>query len=228
MRLVVPFPVGRRDATDNQARQPVFEDMFVWPRLSVRVDEDIFDLQVVAEQSARVVGRIIDDQGRPLPLAFGGRGPSVQLSAQLVKGIFLGPQLRGVASGEFLLDTVADSYQVRVSNVPDGWAVQAIHVDGTELTNDVVELLPAGRYQLDLVLTNQVGRVTGTVMDRADRPASQARVLLFPTQTFNRIGLLGITRAHLGLRLAACGQRPHADASTGNSSRWRYGVNMAS
>ena len=38
----------------------------------------------------------------------------------------------------------------------------------------------------------------------------------------------GVSQEKVLKLLAARGQRPHADASTGNSSRWRYGVNMAS
>lgn len=69
-----------------------------------------------------------------------------------------------LASGEgsFALDELGEPFTLRVDNLPDGWGVKSIIVDGAEVIDSTVSLAPNQESQAEVVLTNRLTHVTGT------------------------------------------------------------------
>lgn len=66
--------------------------------------------------------------------------------------------------------------------------VKAVTLGGTDVTNEPFEPGAATRYRLDVVLTDRVCRLSGTVSDRSARPVPNALVGAFPEDVFRQDG----------------------------------------
>jgi hypothetical protein len=62
---------------------------------------------------------------------------------------------------------------------PDAWMVKSIRVNGATADDGPIDLQSA-RYDLEVVLTDRVSRVSGTVQDRSGAPLANHSVLIFP------------------------------------------------
>ena len=65
-----------------------------------------------------------------------------------------------------------------VADLPRGWAVSRIEINGTDVTDETFELRPGVEANMRVVLTNQVGAVRGSVSTR-NVPAVDVTVLVF-------------------------------------------------
>jgi protocatechuate 3,4-dioxygenase beta subunit len=154
-----------------------------WPRLEVPVtDGDVRDLQVVAEDPARVDARFVDGNGRPLPFDASelGIGYVSRMRAGYIQ-IGGGYEVEVSTTGTFDVYLRPGNVEFSVRNVPQGWVLQGFRADGADLPADAVDILPGDLVRLDVMLTDRVSRVTGLVTDDDARPVPRALVLLFPT-----------------------------------------------
>jgi hypothetical protein len=83
----------------------------------------------------------------------------------------------------FRLAGISGPRRLRVARTPPGWTLKAIYVNGLDVTDTP---LPFGtRAQavsdVDVVLTNRITRVSGTVTDARGDPATDTIVVAFPT-----------------------------------------------
>ena len=150
-----------------------------WPRTVVNVVEDVSDLLVLPGQAARLTGRFVDEDRRPLP--FDASGLGIGFRAPMANGFFIGGGADVVAAdGTFQVDVEPGNVSISASGLPAGWAIRTVRVDGGEVMNDAVQVFSSGRNQLEVVLTNRVSAVAGIVTDD-EGPVSHALVVLFPT-----------------------------------------------
>jgi hypothetical protein len=84
------------------------------------------------------------------------------------------------ADGKFQTDLDADTYNVEVTGAPAGYYLKAVKVSGREAPDNVLDLLVNGS-QLDLVLANDAGTITGTVQRPNGDPVQNARVTVVPS-----------------------------------------------
>jgi hypothetical protein len=80
----------------------------------------------------------------------------------------------------FEIDRLAWTGILRVS-LPAGWALQSVRLGGLDITDVPYDFRSADVNGLDVVMTNRLGSVAGTVTD-GSRPAAAASVVIFPDE----------------------------------------------
>ena len=80
--------------------------------------------------------------------------------------------------GTFELEGVTRPVMLSVSGLPRGWALQRIEVGGRDVTDVPVSFAPGSRAEAEVVLTNRVTAVTGTIF-RNGAVMPEAAVLIF-------------------------------------------------
>ena len=157
-------------------------------------DDDLTDVEVVFRPGTRLDGRILTDGRRPVPF------DPTRLRVGLLHPIpgdtdFTGPgsltfsDSDGVRSdGTFSLEHVVGPTQLRISNLPDGWSLKTVRLDGADVTDDTLDFGDGVSRELDLVLTDQTTHVAGRVTDRLGKAVTQYTVVVFPRETDQWIG----------------------------------------
>jgi beta-lactamase regulating signal transducer with metallopeptidase domain len=144
--------------------------------MSVR--DDVSDLQLVAGPSLWIEGRIVREEGQPLPFDV----TSLQMSAEQQTGQF-GFTSTGsgkvAADGTFSMRSGVGTISARVSGLPPRWFVKSVRLDGVDVT-DTAFSATGGRRRLEVTLSDRVGRLSGMVADREARAVSNALIVVFP------------------------------------------------
>jgi len=91
------------------------------------------------------------------------------------------------ADGSFQFDEVgSDRYTVGVTNLPDGFFVKTIRSANLDLLASGIEIAGQSPAPLEVVISPNSGQVTGTVVDKGQKPAIQATVVLVPQDKARR------------------------------------------
>jgi protocatechuate 3,4-dioxygenase beta subunit len=143
-------------------------------------EEDVEDLVVSMQKTAKVTGRItVDDRAAVLP-AEARRAPML-LSARLADERLAGDggSLSATVDshGTFVLDGLFGRRRIDVTNVPSGWYVKAVRYAGTDVLGTPAVFKDG--QSLEIVLSNRGATISGTVAEIADGRGGQALVLLF-------------------------------------------------
>ncbi len=144
-------------------------------------DEDVSGLDVYAETPTHMEAKIVRDGGGPLP--FDPRSIGVRIEQRAAGMTFMsgiGPNGRIQSDGTFSIDAGSGTAWIQVSDLPARWIVRSVALDGTDVTDQAIELGAGARRKLEVTLTDRVSGLTGTVTDRNNRPAASAIVLIFP------------------------------------------------
>jgi protocatechuate 3,4-dioxygenase beta subunit len=146
---------------------------------------DINDVLLTTSAGWSIRGRIVTESGAPAGL----RRDQVTIAPVHL----LAPGGLGMPGGAVARQTVNDDWTFSVTNVvgtarlhvtvPDGWAVKAI----TQGDRDIADLpleMKSGEQVADVqvVLTDRVGTVTGQVVDEKGVPLADGTVVLFATE----------------------------------------------
>jgi protocatechuate 3,4-dioxygenase beta subunit len=140
--------------------------------------DDMANVMIVTSKGTTVTGRVVYEGGsKPTtntlrigaaaadednPLAMLGRG-----SASVT------------AEGTFELKGVAGQRIFRVSNVPAGWVLKAVRLNGTDITDSGIDIRPTEPLNgVEVVLTSKSTEVTGSVKAGND-PATDYTVVIF-------------------------------------------------
>jgi hypothetical protein len=75
------------------------------------------------------------------------------------------------------LGELSEPFTLRVESLPDGWGVKSIVVNGMDVTDTRIELAANQEANVQVVLTNRLTRVTGTVS--AEGQPLKAEVVIF-------------------------------------------------
>ena len=141
--------------------------------------EDLSHVVLVTMKGGRAQGQItFEGAGKPENVAnmrimaspFDSDGPAM-----------LGPGSGAVkADGSFELTGLAGGRIIRVANVPAGWTLKAVRMNGQDITDTGAEFKAGETVSgLDIVLTNKLTQVTGTVTDNGNQPVKDYTVVVF-------------------------------------------------
>ncbi len=83
------------------------------------------------------------------------------------------------ADGKFQTLLDGDTYNVEIAGAPAGYYLKAVKLSGREVPDGVLDLTFSGA-QVDVVLANDSGTITGTVQKSNGDPVQNARVTVVP------------------------------------------------
>ena len=151
----------------------------------VTVDDDVVDLELRAGLGASLIGAVVRD-----PLTTRGLDPSgvIVVVEHRISGSgqgWVGVNARGAngamrigRDGAFSIESPSGISLIRVSELPANWTVKAVRLDGTDITDQQVDF-GEGTRKVEIVLTDRVSIVRGSVIDRSGRPVGNASVVVF-------------------------------------------------
>jgi len=177
-RYIAQVSSGRGE-TDEIGRMPVTVG-----------GEKVENVSIVMMRSGRITGRVVTDTGAPLPAAPQGMGPpGLRVFANSVTPFEMnffgsaGPDNGRVnADGSFELRGLADQRLIRFS-APPGWSVKSVLLSGRDYVDTPVQVeLGQTLTGMEIVLTNRVSTVAGSVSDSQGQPVLDASILIFPDE----------------------------------------------
>jgi hypothetical protein len=134
--------------------------------------DGVSGITLTTRRGGRLSGRFVADTGvvRPLPAGLhvtlrssSGGGMSLQMSG-------------GGNTGDFQLAGASGLSRIDVQDVPDGWAVKAIVLDGEDVTDEAVDM--TGRSgTVRVIMTDRLTSLSGTV--QSDRNRRDHNVIVF-------------------------------------------------
>jgi len=133
------------------------------------LSDDVTGNVIVTGRPATMKGTFVADAG------VVGAMPNALLVATAAR-----PGGKVLASGSgktFELDELSEPFTLRVESLPDGWGVKSIVVNGMDVTDTKIELAANQEADVQVVLTNRLTRVTGTVS--AEGQPMKADVVVF-------------------------------------------------
>ena len=139
---------------------------------------DIADLRIVVTEPIKIPGFVTFEGSPPT----GDRAVNVMTMARDGAGTMSGGRSgQAKDDGSFTLDVRPGPLSLMI-RAPSGWMLKRILYRGREIEDDVdFGDGPPGR--LDVILTNQLTVVTGTVSDGSSRPVLDYEVLVMPAES---------------------------------------------
>ena len=144
--------------------------------------DDVEGLTLVAGPGASLSGTISSDTGEP----FEFRAQQFQVTARPAfpdaQAAPTGPgALRVGDDWSFTLRNIVDPVFIRTS-APQGWMLKAVTVNGQDMTDTPMELLPGQAVGgVQIVMTKKVTTLSGLVTDARGTPVLDAAVVVFPS-----------------------------------------------
>ena len=146
--------------------------------LRVRVSgEDIDGLTVTVKDTVTLRGRVLFDPKAP--------SRSQWPSTMWIRPIFA--EGGGVSSlpvlnqdWSFEIPGVMGTGVLRFSELPPGWFLKAVTVEGRDVTDVPVDFAALDGRPIEIQLTQQLARLSGVVLDENDKPTRAYSVVIFP------------------------------------------------
>jgi hypothetical protein len=139
--------------------------------------EDLSNVVIATSKGTTVSGRVLYEGGdKP-------RANTLRVSAASLDGdnplMALGASSSVTAEGTFEIKGVSGPRMFRVANVPAGWTLKEIRLNGADITDSGVDIRPAQPLTgVDVVLTNRITEVNGGVKAGSE-PATDYTVVIF-------------------------------------------------
>ncbi|MBI3046753.1 MAG: carboxypeptidase regulatory-like domain-containing protein [Acidobacteria bacterium] len=152
--------------------------------------DDVTGVTIVTGRGATLTGTITAAQGSRATVPRAG----LQVTAQVVGGAgfggfpgFGGPGGNRPAAvgddGTFTLTNLFGSRLIRVAGLPQDWTLEAVVVEGRDVTDRPVEFGPNEEITgARIVLTDRVTEVSGSVLGGDGKPSRDYTVILFPDE----------------------------------------------
>jgi hypothetical protein len=142
--------------------------------------EDLKNVVVVAQKGVRVAGRVTFEAAAPA-----GAAESVRVFLPPVEqdAIFMGGPSFGQVTpqGTFEVRNVLGKRRLTLSGLPPGWAVKAVRIGGTDVTDTGYDFGKEDVPGVEFVVTNRLTLLSGTVKRDNQAPATDYVVLAFST-----------------------------------------------
>ena len=166
--------------TQQNSRNGYTEGEFAAVAVTV-TDGDVLDLQVQASAGSTVTGRVVlASSVATAPALRTLRIQALPADADLTPNAWARADLG--EDGRFVLAGLNGPRRLMVSNLPAGWTLQAVRVNGIDATD---RPLSFGRPEesladVEVILTDRVAEVSGVVAGAEGRPTPDAHVVVFP------------------------------------------------
>ena len=171
------------------------------PVRHLSVEQDLSGVELVARRGTRVEGRFVGDGGGLLPFDPRVIRLAIDPRDERPAGLAAGIQLVGLTSpspdGTFSMENVGGRSALHVQDLPVGWVVKAIRLDGMDIADEETDFGESSPRFIEIVLTDQIADVAGVVSDGGGRPVSTYTVVIFPV---NRAQWKGPSRLIRGVR----------------------------
>jgi hypothetical protein len=134
---------------------------------------------VMLKKGAQVTGRVVLD-GTPAPSTDGIQIRAFPLDASVTALMPTVPLTTARTDGTFQLTQVIGPVEIRAI-APPGWSEKAILHDGQDLLDSPIDFTGnEALSDVQVVLTNRLSGLSGTVIDADKRPVGDYGVLIFP------------------------------------------------
>jgi len=179
------FPDGRFEfpnvAPGDYVIEAVKGNEYGWRAVTMN-GEDISDVTVQTMSGSTISGRVILDGTQSQTM---GRVTIEAVAADPDFAPFTGGGASAdvrTTDGVFQIEKAIGTRRLRVTQMPTGWMLKRISINDTDITDAV---LPFGAEKqslkdVEVVLTDEVTEVAGTVTDARAAPAMDALVVAFP------------------------------------------------
>jgi hypothetical protein len=134
------------------------------------VTEDVSGNTIVTGAPATMKGRLVADAGVRSAIPSG-----IDVVATAARPG--GTVLSSGSGPAFELDDLSEPFTMRVEGLPDAWAVKSIVVNDSAVTDTKIALAPNQEAEAQIVLTNRVTTIDGTVI--AGGQPAPAEVVVF-------------------------------------------------
>jgi hypothetical protein len=131
---------------------------------------DMSGITLAAARGVTISGSVAAASGAPLPA-------SIMITARSMSGA--APASDSVERGAFTLNGIVGPYALGVEGLAAGWAVQSFDINGIDVADGVINFPPSGQLTAQIVLTNRLTELTGTVRSEQG-PVADADVVIFP------------------------------------------------
>ena len=185
------FPDGRFEfpnvAPGDYVIEAVKGNDYGWRAVTMN-GEDISDVTVQTMPGSTISGRVILDGTQSHTM---GRVTIEAVAADPDFAPFTGGGASAgawIPDGVFQIEKAIGARRLRVTQMPTGWMLKRISINDTDIT-DAVLLFGAEKHSLkdvEVVLTDEVTEVAGTVTEARGAPAIDALVVAFPTDPERR------------------------------------------
>jgi hypothetical protein len=165
------------------------------PRPPIEIAEDVTGLDIRAVTPASITGRVVRD-----PRSTGRLNLTQTVISFMNRGDGFGASTSAFnldEDGSFHADVPAGSLTVLVMG-PSGWTPRSIRLDGVDVFGYPLEVT-SGAHEIEVVVTDQLGSVSGLVVDRRGTPLAGFDVVLFPQEEakwYSLSPLIKQTRSH--------------------------------
>jgi hypothetical protein len=159
---------------------------------------DMQGIVLSADPGGTLTGRLVTDNGSPLPVSRGTLRVTGQTTVpgRRSQGVPIADTNGVVGSeGDFTLKGVSGPSMLRVSPLPPGWAIKSVEVGDKDYVDTPLEI--TGGRQVDgarIVLSNRFPTLTGQIADEKGNPA-EGTVLLFPGDASKWVEAAGTLRS---------------------------------
>ena len=146
------------------------------PREPIEIAEDVTGLEIGAVTPASIAGRVVKDPG-----SVGRLNLTQTVISFLNQTVGSGTSMSAFnlqEDGSFHADVPTGSLSLSVMG-PQGWTTRAIRLDGVDVFGYPLEVSP-GAHEIEVVVTDHLGSVSGLVVDRRGTPLAGFDVVLFP------------------------------------------------
>jgi hypothetical protein len=138
-------------------------------------NEDLAGVSVVTSKGGSIRGTVVADNNGKVATA------NIQVSVQSMRqtpGAFQ-PRAQVSSAGTFELNGLIGGQVLRVDRLPEGWIVKSIRANGRDITDTALEFRGSEQANVQVVLTNRISELSGTVKANGQTVTS-ASVVLFP------------------------------------------------
>jgi hypothetical protein len=142
------------------------------------VNGNIDDLVVVTKPGVSITGEIHFADGMPSPPPQGLRVSTMPGEGMTMMGPV--PSAEVGSNMQFTLNNAFGPLYVRLSGAPRGYAMKEVLLGRSDITDTPVEFTAEHNKQLQIVLTNRVATLEGTVTDDNGAAPTEGIVLVIP------------------------------------------------
>jgi hypothetical protein len=144
--------------------------------------EDLANVVVMTSKGGTASGRLVFDEGtkpnslanmRVMPVSADGDGGGPMM-------VMPGMNNNVKADGSFEVRGLVGAKLLRVMNLPTGWTVKSVRVNGADITDTGLEFKPGEAVTgIDITLTSRLAQVSGTVTGSGSEAVKDYTVVIF-------------------------------------------------